>query len=42
MKDWGSIDWLDQAGGEIISQLDAGEIMDLLCNQIRLDLIPVT
>ena len=30
MKVWGSIDRLDQAGGEIISQPDAGEIMDLL------------
>ena len=30
IKDWGRYDWLDQAEGEIISQLDAGEIMDLL------------
>ena len=32
IKDWGRYDWLDQAEGEIMSQLDAGEIMDLLMN----------
>ena len=30
IKDWGKVDWLDTAGNEIISQLEAGEVMDLL------------